>query len=191
MPPSSWWSRRLCRVTAKNGAKVQLCSPDPSPKGLLMLLGLLEPGAASLARPEVGNSCSVPPSQLPTSQCYKAWGPGWALQGSPMCLPHCPPPFCTLPVHTPHVAQVGIENKVYLHSDRQGTLSGADLGVKGLQATSVAQLVVQQSIGRGADCPCLWEPPREVEVIAGQQGDHRCAQARVQHEKGRALAGSV
>lgn len=42
-------------------------------------------------------------------------------RGSSMCPPHCPPPFCTLPVHTPHVAQAGkMENKVYLHSQRQG-----------------------------------------------------------------------
>lgn len=186
---------RLCRVRAKNGAKVQPRSPDPSPKGLLMLSGLLEPGrasrAASSAPPGVGNSCSVPASQLPTSQCYKARGPGWVSQGSPMCLPHCPPPFCTLPVHTPHVAQVGIENKVYLHSDRQGMLSGAGLGVKGLQTTSGPQLVVQQSIGREADRPCLWEHHREVEVIAGQQGVQRGAQAGVQHEEGRAHAGSM
>lgn len=48
---------------------------------------------------------------------------------------------------------------MYLHSHKQGTLSKGP--ANSLGATTVR---------RGAGCPCPWEPPREVEVIAGQQG---------------------
>lgn len=34
-------------------------------------------------------------------------------------------------------------------------------------------------------CPCPWDPPRGVEVIAGQQEDRRDTQVGVQHERGR------
>lgn len=71
-----------------------------------------------MAPPGVGTHAQ-PPFLVTHSSVLQCLETRVGILGLSYVLPHCPPPFCTLPVHTPHVAQVGkTENKVYLHSHR-------------------------------------------------------------------------
>lgn len=174
--------------------------PRPLPPGLVTLGAdaLVAPEASSSLTSSVpdtswgGDPCSAPPSRSPAPQCYKAWGPGWASQGSPMCPQHCPLPFCTLPVHTPHVTQAGMENKVYLHSHGQGVTDRAGLGVRGPQAASGPQPQVLQSTAEGSSLSLPLgtfqrgtghSRPEGTKEVPGLGCSIR--------EKGRAFAGSV